>query len=69
LAATGLARGAFLEKSGAAGAAVLRGSLLAMRRAAARASRRREAPIRNFVISCQPNMVVRAANLIITARR
>jgi phospholipase C len=51
----GLTREAFLKKSGAAGAALLGGSLWATAPAAARARRRHDAPIRNLVISCQEN--------------
>jgi phospholipase C len=50
-------RETFLKKSGAAGAAVLGGSLWASSPAAARARRARKgkSPIRNLVISCQEN--------------
>jgi phospholipase C len=49
-------RGTFLKKSGAAGAAVLGGSLWQTSVAAAHARRRhRKPPIRNLVISCQEN--------------
>jgi phospholipase C len=50
-------RSEFLKRSGAAGAAVLGGSLWATSPAAARARMRgrREAPIRSLVISCQEN--------------
>jgi phospholipase C len=49
-------RETFLKKAGAAGAAVLGGSLWATSPAAARARRGRHgAPIRNLVISCQEN--------------
>jgi phospholipase C len=50
-------RGAFLRKSGAAGIAVLGGSLWPTSPAAARARgrRRHRPPIRNLVISCQEN--------------
>jgi hypothetical protein len=47
----GLTRGAF-ERSPALRAAVLGVRCWRARRAAARASRRREAPIRNSVVSC-----------------
>src|ERR1700731_465381 len=49
-------RETFLKKSGAAGAAVLGGSLWATSPAArARGGRRGGSPIRNLVISCQEN--------------
>lgn len=53
----GLTRGTFLKKTGAAGAAVLGGSLWATSPAAARARRRdgHQPAIRNLVISCQEN--------------
>jgi phospholipase C len=52
-----LTRGEFLTKTGAAGVAVLGGTLWATGPAAARARRHgsRRAPIRNLVISCQEN--------------
>ena len=49
-----LTRNAFLRRSGAAGAALLGGSLWATGPVAARA-RRRDPPIRNLVICCQEN--------------
>jgi phospholipase C len=53
----GLTRRTFVSKTGAAGAAVLGGSLWATSPAAARARRlgQRKPPIRNLVISCQEN--------------
>lgn len=54
-ASDGMTRGVFLRKTGAAGAAVLGGSLWATSPAAARARRGRKPPIRNLVISCQEN--------------
>jgi len=52
-----ITRGTFLKQSGAAGAAILGGSLWATSPAAARARARhgRKPPIRNLVISCQEN--------------
>jgi phospholipase C len=50
-----MTRGAFLKRTGTAGAAVLGGSLWATSPAAARARRRRGPAIRNLVISCQEN--------------
>jgi phospholipase C len=54
----GLTRKAFLQRSGAAGAALLGGSVWATAPVAARAGRlgrRGDPPIRNLVISCQEN--------------
>jgi phospholipase C len=48
-------RGAFLKRTGAAGTALLGGSLWATSPAAAHARRRRRPPISNLVISCQEN--------------
>jgi phospholipase C len=51
----GFTRRTFVRRTGAAGAAVLGGSLWATSPAAARARRARKPPIRNLVISCQEN--------------
>jgi phospholipase C len=48
-------RGAFLRRTGAAGAAVLGGSIWATAPAAARARRGGSGPLRTLVISCQEN--------------
>jgi phospholipase C len=51
----GFTRGAFLRRSGAAGAALLGGSVWATATAAARARRRGDPAIGHLVISCQEN--------------
>jgi phospholipase C len=55
MASEGVTRRAFLQRSGAAGAALLGGSLWATAPRAAKAQRPRDSPIRNLVISCQEN--------------